>query len=361
MASQQNKLLYVSLTNSAGGAEQILCMAAKVTKSKLIFLKKVSSSAILINEKYPRVKFLNKYSIFLGFILLLKELFNHRSDYIIISSHPYLNAYLGVLKRIGFLKSKLITRECTSVFLRFSGLKRKSYQLAYLLGYPAIDLFVCQTNEMKKQLIDNLSFIKEAKVLVQQNPVDVDLLFQKAEVSIEDEILSESFICSAGRLIPLKGFDNLITAFAEIAADFEGLKLIILGEGSERAYLEKLIKDLKLEDRIILKGFVNNPFPYFKSAKVCVVSSIREGFPNVLLQMMALNNSVVSTLCADGIDNFKSVRRVGIDNIPALAEAIRRELQASPPTNFNCHKEYILNRTPGNFISSILNSVHLLS
>lgn len=349
------KILYISLTNGAGGAEQILLMSAKITQSRVIFLKQVDRASLSLDESQPEVKFLNKHSLLFGFILLIKELINYRRDFIIMSSHPYLNAYLGILKRVGFLKAILISRECTSVFLRFKGLKKFSYKLVYNLGYPAIDLIVCQTNEMRSQLMQNLSFLVGSDIIVQENPIDIPLIRRNSEVPIDDPILKQNYICSAGRLISLKGFDLLIKAFSTLEGQYPGYKLVILGEGEQRNNLQSLIDELGLSDKIILKGFVNNPFPYFKNARVCIVSSINEGFPNVLLQMMALNKYVVSTLCADGIGSFDSVRTVQVNDINALAFAIKDELEKTKVKNEN--EDYLTYRQPINFVTSILNSI----
>ena len=126
------------------------------------------------------------------------------------------------------------------------------------------------------------------------------------------------FICAAGRLIPIKGFSLLINAFKPIVEKRKDLKLVILGEGPERDNLQKQIHQLGLEGSVILMGHVANPYVYFKYAKVCVVSSIEEGFPNTLLQMIALNTLVVSTLCAGGIAEIPSILKEGTGNIYAL-------------------------------------------
>jgi glycosyltransferase involved in cell wall biosynthesis len=357
MVIDKSKIVYISLTNGAGGAEQILQMSARVTQSKLVFLRQTGSSPLAFSSDCDDITFLSKHSISLGFIHLLKELVKYRKGYIIISSHPYLNAFLGILKRIGFLKSKLASRESTPVFLRFSGFKRLSYKLVYQLGYPAMDLLICQTDEMKAQLIDNLSFLNRRKVIVLRNPIDIEQVYSKSNEELDDPLLKDRFVCSAGRLIPIKGFDILIRAFSSITHLHEGIKLVILGEGAERANLQTLINSLGLQNKVVLRGFVNNPYPYFKNAEVCVVSSIREGFPNVLLQMMTLNNKVISSLCADGIEAFGSISLVKVNDVNQLEEALHRELKDPQKTENNKNLKYVLDRTPSSFINQIIEAV----
>ena len=348
------KLVFISLTNSAGGAENVLLMMANINNSPLIFLKQVFSAGLHFN-KNQKVQYLNKKSIFIGFIFLLARLFHYRRGYIIVSSHPYLNAYLGFLKRVGFLKSVLVARECTSIFTRYKGLKKLSYQIAYKLGYNSHSLIICQTDVMRNQLLEHNKFISPNKVVILENPIDIEHVKKGAVEFISDDDLKSSFICAAGRLIPEKGFSILIKAFADIAPEHKNLRLIILGDGPEKNNLLQIIKQLSLLDRVILKGHVNNPFPYFKQAKLCVVSSIQEGFPNVLLQMMAVNKCVLSTLCAGGIEEITTIIKTEVNNVNALRLAISSALDES--CKFEQGNDYFKNRTPDIFLNTVLKNI----
>jgi glycosyltransferase involved in cell wall biosynthesis len=133
--------------------------------------------------------------------------------------------------------------------------------------------------------------------------------------------------------------------------------LIILGDGPERDNLQKQIHQLGLEGNVILMGHVFNPYVYFKHAKVCIVSSIEEGFPNILLQMVALNTSVVSTLCAGGIAEIPSILKVETGNINALQKAISTCLEVQPPPGRSLLDRYLDGRDPQNFVNQIMKRV----
>ncbi len=351
-------LVFISMTNYAGGAENILAMLARITSSPIVFQKKVRASGLVLSPEI-QAKFLTSKSLWLGFILLLKCLIKYRKGYTIVSTHPYLNAFLGLLKRIGFIKSSLIVRECTSVFTRFTGLKKLSYQIAYKLGYPAVNLIICQTDAMRKQLLDSNDFINSNRAVVIPNPIDLKSVFKRADANVTEDLDEVEYICSAGRLIPEKGFDVLIKAFAEIAPLNPALKLFILGEGKERQYLEDLIEELNLVNRVELKGHIKNPVPYFKKAKLCVVSSIKEGFPNVLLEMMAVNPHVVSTLCAGGIKDIPSIIKIQPGDIEALTEAMESGLE---PRIYAAESvsEYLNNRSPEAFVATLSKYTEML-
>lgn len=354
MNTVTKKLLFVSMANYAGGAEKILGMMANETNSELIFIKRLFKGCLPLSAN-QEVKYLTTKPMLIGFVVLIKALYKYRSGVTIISTHPYLNAYLGFLKRIGYLKSDLIARECTSVFTRYSGLKRLSYKIAYKLGYPAINLVICQTNVMRDQFLANNKFVAEDKVIVRENPIDLNKIAEKANEVLVTEDFDGDFICSAGRLIPEKGFQILINAFGNLSQEHKNLKLLLLGEGVERANLEQLIKKLGLEDRVLLKGHITNPIPYYGKAKICVVSSIKEGFPNVLLEMMAVNNFVISTLCAGGIEDIPSITKVEVNNVDALTQAMRAaiEHQQVDKTADN-NIGYLKNRSPKIYMDSIL-------
>lgn len=348
------ELVFISLTNSMGGAENVLHMLAKLDYSKVIFLKQRFSSVLPASSF--QATYLTRRSLFIGFLKLLFEVYRFRKGYIFFSTHPYLNAYLGFLKRLGFIRSAVIVRECSSVFNRYSGLKRFSYKLAYRLGYPSVNLVICQTELMRAELLYSNSFIAENKVIVRENPLDFEGIQLRSQERLRDD-LNGSYICAAGRLIPIKGFDILIQAFSKISLNNRDIKLVILGDGPEKVRLSRLIKDLDLDGHVILAGYVDNPVPYFKNAKVCVVSSIKEGFPNVLLEMMAVNRSVVSTLCAGEIENIASIVKVKPNDAEGLAIAIRSALIEDFKSFPGNSSDFLKGRTPDVFLKAVLHEL----
>src|ERR1700754_1350569 len=152
MSEVKQNMVFISMSDEANGAENVLLMAATATGAPLLFLKKAKTGGLRIPAGQVS-QYVSSKSMLMGFLGLIRLLKPYRKGFIIMSTHPYLNAYLGFLKRIGYLKSQLIVRECTSVFTRFTGLKKWSYQLAYRLGYPGVSLVVCQTALMRNQFI----------------------------------------------------------------------------------------------------------------------------------------------------------------------------------------------------------------
>jgi GalNAc-alpha-(1->4)-GalNAc-alpha-(1->3)-diNAcBac-PP-undecaprenol alpha-1,4-N-acetyl-D-galactosaminyltransferase len=108
----------------------------------------------------------------------------------------------------------------------------------------------------------------------------------------------EKLVLAAGRLTYQKGFDLLISAFAEVSS--KDWKLVILGNGPERDNLSRLISDLGLESRIHLPGLVKDIDIFFSRASIFVLSSRFEGFPNVLCEAMAAGLPCISFNCNSG-------------------------------------------------------------
>lgn len=141
------------------------------------------------------------------------------------------------------------------------------------------------------------------------------------------------FIASAGRLVEEKGHQFVIQAFAEIHKAYPDTRLIILGEGTYRPVLEKLIEDLNLSDCVELTGHLVQPelFKQFSQCAISVLASVAEydNLPNTIKESMALGIPVVTTptldidvVVEDGVTGFL----VPKGDAKALEKAIRRLL-----------------------------------
>jgi glycosyltransferase involved in cell wall biosynthesis len=134
------------------------------------------------------------------------------------------------------------------------------------------------------------------RISVIANPIDLDDIRAQAEAG-EAIAVDDPYAVTMGRLMPNKNFGMLIDAFAR--AGVPG-KLVILGEGPERAALAAKIEALGLGGRVLMPGFSANPFPTLRRAEFYVSPSNAEGFPNSLLEAMSVGLPVISTNCLSG-------------------------------------------------------------
>lgn len=143
-------------------------------------------------------------------------------------------------------------------------------------------------------------------------------------------------ILAVGRLEKQKDYGTLVRAFDMVKRVIEA-RLIILGEGSQRADLEIMIANLGLSEAVKMPGFAENPYAYMSRADVFVLSSVREGLPNVLIEAMACRVPVVSTDCPYGPDEILDGGRYGslvpVEEPRALADAIMAVLRDRPDTD----------------------------
>lgn len=163
------------------------------------------------------------------------------------------------------------------------------------LMYPRADRVIAVSQGVADDLASNFG-VRREKLITIANPVDVEAIAVRAAEPASFDVASD-YILAAGRLVKAKNFALLISAFA--ASGISG-KLVIIGEGPEREHLLQLASQSGIADRVQLLGFVANPYPLMRAAKVFVLSSNNEGFPNALVEAMALGAPVVATNCASG-------------------------------------------------------------
>lgn len=107
-------------------------------------------------------------------------------------------------------------------------------------------------------------------------------------------------VVSVGRLNPEKGHWHLLKAFHEICRRGVPARLVLIGRGPLEGDLRELRDRLGLADRVVFAGFQPNPLPWVARASVFVLPSLWEGFPNSLLEAMALGVPVIASDCRSG-------------------------------------------------------------
>ncbi|HEU5319241.1 MAG TPA: glycosyltransferase [Methylomirabilota bacterium] len=143
------------------------------------------------------------------------------------------------------------------------------------------------------------------------------------------------FVVACGRLAPMKGFDDLIRAFARVRAR-SSLTLVILGEGPERPALRACAERLGVAEAVHMPGFVANPFPYFARARAFVLASRHgEALPRVLFEAMACGTPVIASRCRWGPEEILDHGAYGtlfdVGDVDALATAILEVVERPDP------------------------------
>lgn len=139
--------------------------------------------------------------------------------------------------------------------------------------------------------------VSEKKIAVIYNGFNAPVISESKDTLRKKLGISNYAIISVGRLVPWKGFSALVETMPEILKDVPRACLLIVGEGPERATLERKINELHLDKAVTLLGKKPQQelFEYVKASDVFVLNTAYEGFSHQLLEVMALGTPVVTT------------------------------------------------------------------
>jgi N-acetylgalactosamine-N,N'-diacetylbacillosaminyl-diphospho-undecaprenol 4-alpha-N-acetylgalactosaminyltransferase len=202
-----------------------------------------------------------------------------------------LNAWLG--RRFGHraIISERVQTTSHIAASRLAPIKRRVIRATY----PRAETVIAVSHGIATDLARNYG-VQPERITVIGNPIDARDLREKARQAPSIP-LPDTFLLAVGRLVPNKGFDLLLEAYARLPS---APPLIILGQGPERARLAMQARRLGLADRVTLAGYVDNPYPIMRRAHALVATSRAEGFPNTLIEAMCLACPVVATDCPTG-------------------------------------------------------------
>jgi glycosyltransferase involved in cell wall biosynthesis len=289
--------------------------------------------------------------------LLAPRLIRHRYD-LVFSSHARVNSFLAASRSVGVLRSRrLVARESTVLLDRFKGPRALAYRALYA-AYGSQDMVVAQTSYMNERLRDVLPRRAIAKLCTLPNPVDEELI-----IKLSTETLPESDarifsrrpqIVWCGRLIEVKRPTIAIDVLAEVRRRTgEDYELTMVGAGPMEAELRAYAGKFDLASRINLLGQRDNPFPLFRASRAGLLTSATEGFPNVLLEMMACRTpGIVTTPCAGDLDLLSGLEISAGFGALEIADALLKVIHGGDRSAL--YGETLSERSPGRFADMLL-------
>ncbi len=241
--------------------------------------------------------------------------------------HEYKSNVLGLIVR-RFWPMKLVSTVHGWVM---APRRMKIYYPMDRFALRRYDEVVCVSDDLHQTCL--AMGVPEAKCHLIENAIDSDEFqrrISREEAKGKMNAPPDTVLLGAmGRLAEEKGFDLLIRAADELIRSGQNVALWIAGEGPARKQLETLIDDLGQGDRIRLLGHVTNTKDFYQAIDMYVLSSLREGLPNVLLEAMAMEVPIVATRVA-GVPILLGDGREGLlvesTSVDELVSGIRRLL-----------------------------------
>jgi len=259
---------------------------------------------------------------------IVRLIWRRRPD-VVFSTLGHLNLALAIIRPLLPNGVRYMARESNIVseVIR-CGSTPPMWGWAYRHFYRRFDAVVCQSHDMRDDLVENFALPAERTVVI-NNPVDVDrirhLALEPLATGFEQENGGDGdariHLVAAGRLSHQKGVDLLIEALALCGSS--RFRLTILGEGPLLGDLVQLAQDKGVAPQVRFVGFQKNPYPFFARADAFVLSSRFEGFPNVILEALACGTPVIALPAPGGIreilEGVDGCRIAGAMSAPALA------------------------------------------
>lgn len=267
---------------------------------------------------------------------LILFLFKHKPD-VLISMPSYINIVTLIavcIARLTGWKGKLIITEHAVMSQKSIEHKNEivmgNMPLYSRLLYRYSNAVVCVSNGVAKDLKDNIK-INKTSIYTIHNSIDINEVITKSNLQtkihpwLQHNKNIPCFI-SVGRLAIQKNYPFLLKALS-IVNNYKKVRLLIIGEGSERDKLYKLIDYYNLINNVELLGFIKNPYPYIKASSGLLMSSHEEAFGLVIVEALTLKTPVISTDAIGGgpreiISSTKSGILVNRTDYNAFSQAI---------------------------------------
>ncbi len=317
-----------------GGAEKSFCTLSVALSKKfnitIIVFNTISDAAYSTGGNIRSLNVLASDNVISKFVNFVKRVIRVRK--IKKEIRPYVS--ISFLEGADYVN--LLSKQKEKVILSVRGSKYKDENIRGLLGwirinvlmpvlYRKTDAIITVNNGIKQEMS---RFVPSNKITTIYNGYDFEQLNKSADEELVEsvkELISKNFIIAIGRLSQEKGFQHLLKVYKEVKLVNKEIKLVVLGDGNMDEELINLCKHLNLtydavalgfektnNPDVVFLGYIKNPLAILKKASLFTLCSSAEGFPNALVEAMALEIPVISTDCPYGPDeilNTKGLKR----------------------------------------------------
>ena len=308
--------IFIPFVNN-GGAEKAavnLCNnLANNFKIFLILLNKKNFKKGIVNKNVTVIS-LKKKRLLFSFYALGKLIIKFRPDYIL--SFMYANSIVSTFSKIIFLsKSKLIFCIQNNPTEIINNSKNQTYiktlfkvfKLCTIFSYKIITCSKNLCNDVKKFCFQKSKVISIYNPVIESDFLKKSLIFDKDLNKFEKKFKN---ILAIGRLENQKNFEFLIRSFKKINSS-DKYKLFIIGSGSKKKQLKRLVLGLKMNNEIYFLGEKKNVYNFIKKCDFFVLTSKWEGLGNVLVESLYFNKNIISSNCEFGPGEILKDGKIG--------------------------------------------------
>ncbi|KAF7769383.1 hypothetical protein PUND_a0498 [Pseudoalteromonas undina] len=334
MKAKENpkKITFIINSLSGGGAEGV-CVNIANGLSELgwdVTLVVLNMNSSVYHKRInKRVNFITlgvdhaRYALF----PIYKFIKNTQTTKLVAFSYD-ITILLVLIRMFSPLNYFIFTRNMNSLTQKLNDSSKgvRSRLLKFLISklYSKADHVVNQCKAMESDLLSVFPEL-DKKTSVIYNAVNQKIERAAKNYNFQGVHKKEYLLC-VGRLEKQKAFHNAIEVFRKISHSYPNMELKIIGVGSLEADLKKHADFLGIIDKVEFVGFTENTISYYLHARATLLTSLYEGFPNVLVESITLGTPIVAFDCSSGPSEIVIPHCNGIlvenQNLDAFAQAI---------------------------------------
>ena len=281
---------------------------------------------IYLNDKPTRSSTMRALQAIRPLIMLLNQ--RHFDVVIPVTNGPFLT--MALVRTLGYAKNLptflSVQNAAMKTWLEARGIPGRIQFVFWRLVHAQADGAIALTNGVASDLKRAVPSLRERVLMVH----NVGSALPTSEMEKRISSNGPFRLVACGRLVPIKGYPEMLRAVAETARSHE-VQLDVLGSGPLEGELRELVAKLGIADKVVFHGFVSEPAEIMRNADLFVLNSHSEGFGNVIIEAMALGIPVISTDCPYGpreiIREGESGLLVPVGDVHALSEAMIRMIE----------------------------------
>ena len=285
---------------SGGGAEKVMTTLANSLHNQgyKVDLVVFSNSGAFVNDIHHEVNIVNLSTSRASFtVYSLVQYISHNRPDVILSALTHVNIATIIAKFFSRVDFRLVISEHAVVSViagNTKQLKEKLYPFFMKLLYRFSDHIITVSEAVLNDVV-SITSVDLNQITTIYNPIDI----QRIKNNVKKSTLTKKSIyqiIAVGRLTQEKDFITLIKAFYLVKKEIDAC-LVILGDGGEYSKIKECIKKYDLEKSVSMLGFVDKPETHIIESDLLCVSSVSEGFGNVIVEALVLGIPVIATDC----------------------------------------------------------------